>query len=128
MNEEYTCYCCSNKSFDLCCKKFIMEREDPVTAEELMRSRYTAHVLGKVRYLIDTVHPKTRHFHSKKTIQRWIEENEWQKLEVIKSEEQMILFKAYFTNAVGKECIHVERSSFEKLSDKWYYVSGEFEE
>jgi SEC-C motif-containing protein len=40
----------------------------------------------------------------------------------------MILFKAYFTNAVGKECIHVERSLFEKLSDKWYYVSGEFEE
>lgn len=128
MKEESNCYCESEKSFENCCGKFIKGAENPTTSEELMRSRYSAYVLANAAYIIHTTHPKTRYLYSKKAILKWAKENNWQNLEVIKTETNTVVFKACFKDETGKEHIHFEKSIFEKLGGKWYYVSGDFEE
>lgn len=128
MESDQLCYCCSGKAFADCCEPLVTLKANAMTAEELMRSRYTAYVLTNATYIINTTHPKTRHFHSKKAILQWAKENIWQRLEVILSEENRVVFKAYFKDREGNVCVHYEDSVFEKLGDKWYYVSGTFEE
>ncbi|MEC4116535.1 YchJ family protein [Myroides phaeus] len=122
------CYCGSDLTFDLCCQPFLDNKAIPDSAEKLMRSRYSAYVVANARYIIDTTHPKTRHFHSRKAILQWSKENTWDKLEIILSEANRVVFKAYFKDSGEKRQIHYENSLFEKLGDKWYYVSGTFEE
>lgn len=122
------CYCCSGRTFQECCEPFVMLKENAPTAEALMRSRYTAYVLANATYIINTTHPKTRHFHSKKAILQWAKENVWERLEVVISEEYRIVFKAYYKDNKGISFEHYEDSFFEILGGKWYYVSGTFKE
>jgi SEC-C motif domain protein len=45
--------------YDDCCARFIVRGEAPANAMELMRSRYTAYVLGDTAYLRATWAPET---------------------------------------------------------------------
>ena len=54
-----SCPCGSDRDFEACCGQYFDTLAAP-TAEALMRSRYTAHVLGKVQYLADTLSSKKR--------------------------------------------------------------------
>ncbi len=45
---------------DDCCGRFFDGSAAPDTAESLMRSRYSAYVLGEEDYLLDTWHPAFR--------------------------------------------------------------------
>jgi SEC-C motif-containing protein len=51
---------CGGPSLDACCGPFIEGAAIPQTAEQLMRSRYTAYSLRKEDYLQATWHPSTR--------------------------------------------------------------------
>src|SRR5688500_1396639 len=51
------CPCSHPAALEACCGKFIQGWEDPPTAEELMRSRFTAYALGEIDYLIATHDP-----------------------------------------------------------------------
>src|SRR4051812_32033166 len=51
---------CGGKEYSQCCGRFIDGGNIPDTAEELMRSRYTAYTLKKENYLHDTWHASTR--------------------------------------------------------------------
>ena len=53
------CPCGSGKTLDECCGQYFETLAAP-TALVLMRSRYTAHVLGKAQYLHDTLSTKQR--------------------------------------------------------------------
>lgn len=128
MEQVEKCYCGSDLSFELCCQPFLNNKAMPDSAEKLMRSRYSAYVVANAKYILDTTHPKTRHFHSKKAILQWSKENTWEKLEIILSETNRVIFKAYFKDSDENKQIHYENSLFEKLGDKLYYVSGNFEE
>ncbi|MDR2222346.1 MAG: hypothetical protein LBE34_06355 [Flavobacteriaceae bacterium] len=130
MNSEAQigCPCCSGKLYQECCQPLIENKVHAQTAEQLMRSRYTAYTLVKAGYIVDTTHPRVRHLHSKKAILQWAKENEWLKLEVVQSEECRVVFKAYFRDSDQVTHYHFENSIFEKLGDKWYYLSGSYEE
>jgi SEC-C motif domain protein len=56
------CPCGSGQALGHCCGRFLdgPERGLAPDAPTLMRSRYTAFVLGRVDYLRDTWHPRTR--------------------------------------------------------------------
>jgi len=54
------CPCGSGKTFDQCCEPCLSGEHPVATAEALMRSRYTAYVLGDSKYLLATWHPSTR--------------------------------------------------------------------
>ena len=123
---ENLCPCCSGKLYEECCELFHSKKEFPKTAEELMRSRYAAFAIPNGDYLWETTLPNKRKFHHKTELENWGKENTWTKLEIIKSSEKEVEFKAYFTDKFGQENIHHERSTFKKVDKKWYYVSGKF--
>ena len=126
------CYCCSGKEFEDCCQPFISETAKPATAEELMRSRYSAYAVAAVEYLVRTTHPSTRKFHDAETIENWARSNNWQKLEIVsktggeaKDKEGTVEFKAYFLGEKGESQIHHENSNFCRELGKWFFVDGE---
>src|SRR4030065_912312 len=57
---EPGCPCKSGQAYAVCCGAFIDHDALPATAEQLMRSRYTAYVLAREDYLLHTWHGSTR--------------------------------------------------------------------
>lgn len=120
------CYCCSNKSFESCCKLFIEGIQLPETPEELMRSRYSAYVIQNANYLLATTHVSQRKYYTIAEILEWAKSNVWLKLEVIYAIENKVEFKAYFLDVNKKAQVHHEKSTFQLENEIWYYVDGEF--
>ncbi len=54
------CPCQSGRDFAACCGRLLDAGACAATAEELMRSRYSAYTLGRNDYLLRTWHPATR--------------------------------------------------------------------
>ena len=125
------CYCCSGREFEECCAPFIKGVKKPSTAEELMRSRYTAYATGAVEYILRTTHPSVRKFHDVRHIEQWASESQWQKLEIIATgkgaasdKQGTVEFKAYYLDADDQPQIHHENSNFRKELGKWFFVDG----
>lgn len=60
LTSDSSCPCGSGRVFADCCQQYVNRRRFPDTAEQLMRSRYTAYVLGAEDYLLGTWHVSTR--------------------------------------------------------------------
>ncbi|WP_050906189.1 YchJ family protein, partial [Vibrio campbellii] len=105
---------------------------DVTNPEQLMRSRYSAHVLGLVDYVVNTYHPSCNAEEQREGITQSID-SDWCKLEVLKAEassnenEGFVEFNAYF-NEDGKRYCMAERSRFVKEDGLWYYIDGTFPE
>jgi len=56
---EPACPCGSGQAYAACCGVFIDNGALPATAEQLMRSRYSAYVLAREDYLLRTWHGST---------------------------------------------------------------------
>ena len=54
------CPCGSGQTFAACCEPFLLGRATAPTAEALMRSRFTAHVVGNFAYLHRTYLPTAK--------------------------------------------------------------------
>ncbi|KAA6184226.1 hypothetical protein F2Q65_12990 [Thiohalocapsa marina] len=54
------CPCGGPAAYDECCGRYLDRGQLPDRAEALMRSRYTAYVLGREDYLLATWHPVSR--------------------------------------------------------------------
>lgn len=123
---DLICPCGLNKKFQDCCELVINGVQKAITAEALMRSRYTAYVTHNVDYLIVTTHISQRKFHSKEEILNWAVSNQWQKLEITEVTEFTVKFKAYYLNELKVKCIHQELSTFVFENGNWFYVDGEY--
>ena len=62
------CYCGHNKTYKECCEVFHLNNGKTKTAQQLMRSRYSAFVLAKGDYLMQTHHSSTRPIKEKKRL------------------------------------------------------------
>ena len=120
------CYCGNQIPFENCCQPYINGIQKPKTAEQLMRSRYSAYVIANADYLVATTHLSTRKFHEKSYILDWAKSNKWQKLEVLESNENFVTFKAYYLDENSKPQVHFEKSRFVLENETWFYVDGEF--
>jgi SEC-C motif-containing protein len=125
------CYCGEAKPFSDCCEPIIKGEKPAQTAEQLMRSRYSAYVVVDVKYLIATTYPTQQKNFDEADIRAWAVANQWQKLEVIATkkgkfneEDGEVVFKAFYIDDEGISQIHHEKSSFVKENGKWYYLSG----
>lgn len=124
--ETTYCPCGSSISYTDCCGRYLEGVAFTPNAEALMRSRYVAYVLCKSSYLIQTTHPKKRYLHNQKDIEDWSLENKWLRLEIVEVSEKVVVFKAYFLDSTLQPQVHYERSRFEKIDGRWYYLEGEF--
>ncbi len=120
------CFCGSLTDYQNCCARYLEGRENVPNAEALMRSRYTAYVLCKSAYLIESTHPKKRYLHNRKDIEAWSLENKWLKLEILETSGNYVVFKAYYLDENMQNQVHYESSKFEFLKGSWYYVEGKF--
>ena len=120
------CYCGSGKMCATCCEPYLTTLEKAPTAEALMRSRYSAYCVQAGDYLVATTHSCTRKFHKKEDILEWSKSNQWLKLEVLRAEETVVEFKAYFLDDRLKANVHHEKSTFAREDGRWFYVDGVF--
>ena len=121
------CPCCSGKTYEECCKPFHSGERNASTAEALMRSRFSAFAIPNGIYLMETTLPSKRKLHNTEDLQEWGEINEWTKLEIVKTPNiNQVEFKAFYTDEKGKSQVHHELSTFRKVNERWYYVSGKF--
>jgi SEC-C motif domain protein len=124
------CPCCSAKLYVDCCGPFLENKAKPLTAEALMRSRFTAYAKQNVDYIINTTHSAKRSKLNRKDIEEWAREAEFQKLEIIQktdgerdNEQGRVIFRAFYKYH-NKNNVLEEDSKFEKENGEWFYVDG----
>lgn len=120
------CPCGSTAPYNSCCGPFHSCQKKAETAEELMRSRYSAYVLRETAYILNTWHPSTRPASLAPA-----ETVDWKKLTILKKESGdenssrgLVEFKAISTANQKMILLH-EASQFIKDEGEWYYVDGE---
>lgn len=120
------CYCGLEKIFQDCCEPIIKGIQKAPTAESLMRSRYSAYATHQADYLLESTHISERNYYSKSEILLWATSNHWLQLEILKSTETTVEFKAYFLDSKLQKQIHHEFSTFKLENGSWFYVDGKF--
>lgn len=115
------CPCNPSKLYTDCCKKAHRNIHSVTSPEVLMRSRYSAFVLANSNYLQKSHHSTTRPSKTEKEeILTWTKSVEWIKLDVLKSTENTVEFKAFFYENNRLNVIH-EKSFFVKENEHWVY-------
>lgn len=124
------CPCGSKQHYSDCCEPIVSGRRNAVTAQQLMRSRYTAFTLANVDYLLHSHAVKTRPVKDRKSIERWAKSVVWMGLSILHTEAGgandetgCVEFKANFLENGQPAQIH-EKSLFSRENGKWVYVSG----
>jgi SEC-C motif-containing protein len=115
------CPCGTGLPYADCCGRLHDGTATAATAEQLMRSRYSAFVVGDPAYLLETWHPRTR--------PRSLEldpDARWTGLEIVSTSggsmldaEGIVEFRAH---RVGGE--QHERSRFVRQNGRWFYLDG----
>lgn len=124
MTEPERCPCGTGLPYGECCGP-LHDGGRAVTAEALMRSRFSAFARGDVAYLGRTWHPRTR--------PRDLEldaDLRWYRLDVLRTERGGLLdddgvveFRAHYRSAAGRGALH-EVSRFVRERGAWLYVDG----
>jgi SEC-C motif-containing protein len=79
------CPCKSRAIYAECCLPFHSGKAKPETAEQLMRSRFSAYFFRLVDYLVNTTHPDTREPGLKDELKKTIYEINWHFLTIVGS-------------------------------------------
>lgn len=117
------CPCGTSKPYAECCEKFISGKEFPETAEELMRSRYTAYQQREFNYIANTMKPPAADLFNVDEAKNSELNIVWKKLEVMKVTPDTVEFKAHYQLNDRDYVIH-EVSDFKFIDGRWYYVNG----
>ena len=124
------CPCHSTKPYKTCCQPFHKGKKPP-TPVALMRSRYAAYSIGKVGYIIKTMHPNSPLYREdvvawRKQLHWFCEQTNFAGLSIT-DEQQLSDTEATVTfNAIllqpAKDASFVECSLFEKVKGQWLYI------
>lgn len=119
------CPCLSGEQYGLCCGRFHSGAAQASTAEQLMRSRYSAFVLLDAGYLLRTWHPDSRP--AALDLDHGLQ---WRRLDIVATRrggpldsEGIVEFKAHFRHHGGRG-VHHETSRFVRVDRRWYYVDA----
>lgn len=125
---SHLCPCCSGNSFSSCCERVFKDHTKAANPLMLMRSRYTAFVLGNTSHLLatwdDICKPPSLPID---------EYCKWLKLEILEApavsdndDSGYVYFKACFIENNTLVTL-LEKSRFIRKNEKWYYQDGETE-
>ena len=126
------CPCGSGEPFSSCCNPFILGERTPNTAEQLMRSRYTAYTQAATAYLIETTCPTQRKHIQQENLEHSCKDTDWISLEVLETQKGTATDQTGTVTFIAKardkktgfvQTIH-ECSSFEKKDGAWVYTTG----
>lgn len=128
------CPCGSGNALESCCGQFLDGKTWPDSAQTLMRSRYTAYVLGHYEWLLESTHPDYRDGISVEKLAEQGREVTWLRLEICRCEDDVpagaegqyydvVEFCAYYElEGIPRQL--PERSFFSRVDGKIYYVDG----
>ena len=120
------CPCGNLRPYAECCGRFHGS-EQPDSAAKLMRARYSAYVLNRSDYLLDTWHPETR---PPQLALDPPETTRWLGLDIRSQQSNAdtarVEFIARFRKGAGPVQQQHEISHFVRVKGRWYYRDGEF--
>lgn len=121
------CPCGNPTAYSACCGS-LHDGAVAATAEQLMRSRYSAYVLKREDYLLATWHPDSRPASLRLAAQQ--PPPTWLGLEVrhvqeIDTEHASVEFVARYRLGGGRAQRQHETSRFVRHDGRWYYLDGE---
>ncbi|WP_164651119.1 YchJ family metal-binding protein [Vibrio astriarenae] len=126
------CPCNSGKTYSQCCELIHNDHSNALVPEQLMRSRYCAHVLDNVDFVVATYHPSCHAQDDYDAIAESVH-SDWVNLEVTHTQsgqndnEGFVTFKAYLQQDGEEFCLE-ERSRFVRENGLWFYIDGTFPE
>jgi SEC-C motif-containing protein len=132
MNKQLFCPCGSGEKYQLCCEVYHLDHSKVTHPEQLMRSRYSAHVLKLNDYVIKTYHPSCNAESQREAIAESIN-LKWVKLQVTNSQftkselQGFVTFNAFYLDN-GQVSALGEISRFVVEDGLWFYIDGEFVE
>ena len=119
------CPCGSGNIYSNCCGRYLDGEQSPETAEQLMRSRYSAYVLARADYLLATWHASTR---PQSIPLESFGQVQWLELKVIQAHNDaqsgVVEFVARH-KLNGKALRLHEVSQFVRENGCWLYLSGD---
>ena len=122
------CPCGSAKKYTDCCEIAHKDLSAVTTAEQLMRSRYTAFTMANGDYLMKSHHSSTCPLKEKKAIENWAKSVNWIRLEVVETTDGKssntkgtVTFNAYYFENGKVDVIH-EKSAFVRENGLWMYL------
>lgn len=125
-----SCHCGRAASYTECCEKIHNNTAQAQTAEDLMRARYSAFVVGDIDFIMKSHLGDSKDEADREALQTWSKESEWLGLEVVSTEKGavedktgVVEFKAQF-KAGGEKHTHHERASFAKVDGYWVFEDG----
>ena len=128
ITDNPACPCGSGQAYAACCAAFLDNGALPDTAEQLMRSRYSAYVLMREDYLLRTWHESTRP--ARLDLQD-AGPVKWLGLKILRREaggvddrEAIVEFVARYQVNGRAERLH-EVSRFVRDAGHWLYVDGQ---
>lgn len=128
MARSQPCPCDSGKSYEDCCAPWHQGLElgqHAPTPLVLMRSRYSAYVLGHIDYLLATWHPSTSPGELELSPVKWLG------LEIrhdeMAGDAGVVEFVARWREGGRGQRMH-ELSRFVRHSGRWYYIDGQVSE
>ncbi len=121
-----TCPCGSRTLFVDCCRPALTGEQPARTAEALMRSRYTAYVIGDADHLFRSWHP--RHRPAEIALDPAVR---WVSLTVVDTvdggehdQDGVVEFRARYLDADGPGELR-ERSLFTRRAGRWVYTHAQ---
>ncbi|MCT7661598.1 YchJ family protein [Mycobacterium deserti] len=126
MRHDDLCPCGSGAQLGRCCLPLHTGERQAETAEQLMRSRYSAYAVGDADYLWRTWHPRTRP--ESVAVDPDIV---WTGLEIVRcvdgdpgDEQGEVEFRAHHREGRRTGTLH-ELSRFAVRARQWFYVDGD---
>lgn len=123
-------------AYATCCEPFHLGNTTPQTAEQLMRSRYSAYVLQDIDYIVATSVPAQQQLLDVQAITSWAKQTDWAGLQILKHNAKVgkrhaiVEFKAFFNTAEGIQAHHelsafvriIDKTEHAKSTAKWYFI------
>ncbi|MRJ75853.1 hypothetical protein GEV29_04845 [Aeromicrobium sp. SMF47] len=119
------CPCLSGLTYDDCCGRLHAGTATAQTAEQLMRSRFSAFAVGDPSYLLSTWHRSTRPAGLELD-----QDRRWYRLDILATRgggpfetTGVVEFEAFYRAPTGNGSQH-EVSRFVRESGTWFYVDA----
>ncbi|MCH7339550.1 preprotein translocase subunit SecA [Acinetobacter sp. Ac_3412] len=118
---------CGQGQYAACCQPLHLKQQVAQTAEQLMRSRYSAFALQQIDYILQTTALGQQSALDRAAIADWSQSNQWLKLEVVQHQPKLdkthalVEFKAHYHDGTQAH-VHHEISHFVLHQQQWYFL------
>ena len=118
---------CGLGEYASCCQPLHLGQAVAKTAQQLMRSRYSAFAKHDANYIQKTTALGQQSALDMAAISEWAQANQWLKLEIVEANEKldkkhaMVEFKAHYHDGEQAQTHH-ERSFFVQHDSLWYFL------